>query len=205
MARCWRWPSDDGKEAAIWIYGFSKSSAARRLTFGGPQFVAGGVGRRAGAVTFESTREGDAGIWWQRADGTDTATRLTRPEQGASHKPQSWSPDGKHLLFDEIRPEHVSIWICRSRTEGDRRSRRWSQMPRATPFSPDGKWVAYSVRPVLGTSQSVALRRAVSAYGCALPDLKAEEDGHHPMWSPTAASSSTPLAGQSIPRGARLG
>jgi hypothetical protein len=78
--------SDDSKEAAIWIYGFSKSSAARRLTFGGrnssPVWSADGQ-----RVTFESTREGDAGIWWQRADGTDTATfdaaRTRRQSQAA--------------------------------------------------------------------------------------------------------------------------
>ena len=46
-----------------------------------------------------SDREGDLAIYRQRADGSATAERLTKPEKGIVHIPQSWSPDGAQLLF----------------------------------------------------------------------------------------------------------
>jgi len=176
--------TDDSKEAAIWIYGFAKSSAARRLTFGGRNTspVWSADGRR---VTFQSTREGDASIWWQRADGTDAATRLTRPEQGASHTPQSWSPDGKHLLFDEARSDRVAImdWSL-----ADGKATLFSSVESETPsdatFSPDGKWVAYSVRPVANTTQAIVYVEPYPRTGARYQISKVEEDGHHPAWSP---------------------
>src|SRR5262249_34657060 len=42
-------------------------------------------------VTFQSDREGDLGIFWQRADGSGAMERLTKPEQGVAHVPDSWS------------------------------------------------------------------------------------------------------------------
>ncbi len=42
-------------------------------------------------------------IWWQRADGTGTAERLTKAERGVSHIPESWAPDGKRLLFSRAK------------------------------------------------------------------------------------------------------
>ncbi len=176
--------TDDSKEAVIWIYGFAKSSAARRLTFGGrntsPVWSADGQ-----RVTFQSTREGDASIWWQRADGTDTATRLTRPEQGASHNPQSWSPDGRHLLFDEVRLDRVAIMDL-SLPDGKVTpfSSLESDAPSDATFSPDGKWVAYSVRPVTGTTQAIVYVEPYPRTGARYQISKAEEDGHHAVWSP---------------------
>jgi Tol biopolymer transport system component len=53
----------------------------RQLTFGGrnrfPIWSADGQ-----HVAFQSDREGDLGIFWQRADGTGAAERLTKPDQG---------------------------------------------------------------------------------------------------------------------------
>ena len=90
--------SDDGKEAIVWIYDLAGSSAIRRLTFGGrdrfPVWSADGQ-----RVTFQSDREGDVGIFWQRADGTGPAERLTKAEPETSHVPQAWSPKGDTLLL----------------------------------------------------------------------------------------------------------
>ena len=90
--------TDDGKEANVWIYELSGASAMRRLTFGGrnrfPVWTADGQ-----RVAFQSDREGDAAIFWQRADGNGPAERLTKPEQGTSHVPDSWSPKNDALLF----------------------------------------------------------------------------------------------------------
>ena len=40
-------------------------------------------------------REGDLGLFWQRANGAGVAERLTKGDQGASHAPESWSRNGK--------------------------------------------------------------------------------------------------------------
>src|SRR6516165_8233492 len=50
-------------------------------------------------VAFQSDREGDRGIFWQRSDGSGTAERLTKPEAGANHFPEAWSPKGDSFLF----------------------------------------------------------------------------------------------------------
>jgi eukaryotic-like serine/threonine-protein kinase len=73
--------TDDGKEAIVWIYDLAGTTSMRQLTFGGrnrfPIWSADGQ-----HVAFQSDREGDLGIFWQRADGTGAAERLTKPDQG---------------------------------------------------------------------------------------------------------------------------
>ena len=91
---------DDGQEANIWIYELAGTSVMRKLTSEGRNRypVWSGDGQR---IAFQSDRQGDLGIFWQPADGGAAAIRLTTPAQGAVHVPESWSPDGKHLLFTE--------------------------------------------------------------------------------------------------------
>lgn len=43
------------------------------------------------SVAFRSDREGDRAIWVQAIDGSG-AMRLTTPEEGQEHIPESWSP-----------------------------------------------------------------------------------------------------------------
>ena len=68
---------------SIWIYELSGASALRRLTFGDrnrvPAWSADGQ-----RVAFQSDRDGDLAIFWQRADGGGFADRLTTPAEGAS-------------------------------------------------------------------------------------------------------------------------
>jgi serine/threonine-protein kinase len=93
--------SDDGKEASIWVYDLSGTTSMRRLTLGGNNRYAvwSPDGRR---IAFLSDREGTSGIYAQRADGTGGAERLTKPEAGTAQIPESWSPDGKWLLFSAV-------------------------------------------------------------------------------------------------------
>ena len=80
----------------MWIYDVSGASAMRRLTLGGRNRVPvwSADGQR---VAFQSDRDGDLGLFWQRADGTTPAERLTKPDKDTAHVPESWSPDGKTL------------------------------------------------------------------------------------------------------------
>ncbi len=173
---------DDGKELQVWIYGLSKTSAARRLTFGGDNRLAewSADGQR---VAFQSTREGDAGIWWQRADGTDTATRLTRSGAGAVHVPQSFSPDGRHLIYDEIKGGRVAMWDL-SITD-QKTTPLVSSDSLATSdatFSPDGRWLAYTILP--GTpAQAIVYVEPYPRTGARYQISKDSEDGHHAVWS----------------------
>ena len=72
---------DDGKAATIWIYELSGASAVRRLTFDGQgnnRFPVWSADSQR--VTFQSDREKDLGIFWQRADGAGAAERLVTAE-----------------------------------------------------------------------------------------------------------------------------
>jgi Tol biopolymer transport system component len=79
--------SEEGNEQVVLIHELSGNSAPRRLTFGGNNLVPvwSADGER---IAFRSTREGDPGIFWQRADGTGTAECLTKSEV-ALHTPES--------------------------------------------------------------------------------------------------------------------
>jgi Tol biopolymer transport system component len=137
--------TDDGKEAIVWIYDLSGTSAMRRLTFEGknrfPIWSADGE-----RVAFQSDREGDLGIFWQRADGTGAAERLTMAEPGESHFPESWAPKGESFLFSASKGLSVSLWTS---SLHDKKVERFGGVQQSSPnlaraiFSPDGRWVAY--------------------------------------------------------------
>jgi Tol biopolymer transport system component len=73
--------SDDRKDAIVWIYEVSGTSAMRRLTVGArnrmPIWSADGE-----HVAFQSDRDGDLGIFWQR-----TTSRATARDSSASSLP----------------------------------------------------------------------------------------------------------------------
>src|SRR5262249_10838621 len=83
----------------IGIYDLSGGSEIRQLTFKGtnwyPIWSANGL-----LITYGSNQEGDLGLFWQQPDGTDAPERLTKADRGMGHIPDSWSPDGKTLLFE---------------------------------------------------------------------------------------------------------
>src|SRR5262249_26112242 len=140
------------------IYDLSAASDVRRLTLTGenrhPIWSPDGL-----RITYQSDREGDLGLYWQRANGTGAAERLTRSEPGRGHVPDSWSPDGQTLLFETAdAPRRLnpgsprsqtgpfSLWTLNLRS---RRIDRFATVESRTSidatFSPDGRWVAYDV------------------------------------------------------------
>jgi eukaryotic-like serine/threonine-protein kinase len=138
--------SDDAGDEVVWIYELAGGSAPRRLTFGGrnrsPVWSPDGQW-----VAFESDREGDPGMFRQRADGSGPAERLTRPEKGAAHTPQSWSPDGAHILVTVRKEQQFTLqtWSTRDRTLTPLGEVQ-SVEPTEAAFSPDGRWVVYQSR-----------------------------------------------------------
>jgi len=135
----------DGKEVNVWIYELGSTTSARRLTNGGRNRfpIWSGDGQR---VAFQSDREGDLGLFWQRADGSGVAERLTKPDPGTSHVPESWSPTEERFLFSVTRASSVTLWIF------ELQGRKATQFPGVqspgptnAAFSHDGRWVAYTV------------------------------------------------------------
>jgi Tol biopolymer transport system component len=138
--------TEDDKEAIVWVYDLGGNSARRRLTFGGknrwPIWSPDGQW-----IAFQSDREGDLAIFRQRADGSGVAERLTKPEAGTSHSPQSWSPDGTTLLLTVQKDPQFALWTM---TMKDRRMAAFgdvqSIIPTEAAFSADGRWIAYQAR-----------------------------------------------------------
>ena len=172
---------DDGKEANIWVYDLSSSKQIRQLTFGGknryPVWSANGE-----RIAFQSDHEGDLGIFWQRADGKDTAARLTTPAKGIAHTPEAWSQSNERLSFSETGgDESASLWTI-SLKDKDRKPERFgdirSRAPFNSDFSPDGRWLAYTLRD--GGRATVHIRSFPPSGGS---HYQLRDDAHHPMWS----------------------
>jgi serine/threonine-protein kinase len=180
---------DDGKEANIWVYDFSGTIAPRRVTFGGRNRfpVWSGDGQR---IAFQSDREGDAAIYSQRADINGNAERLTKPEPGTAHIPESWSsPRDDTLLFTVTRESTVALWTLSLR---DKRATEFpgvgrSSTPTDAVFSPDGRWVAY-VTTGEGHPGPYVQPRDLHLYVQPFPptgekNLISQGSGIHPAWS----------------------
>jgi len=177
--------TDDGKEGNIWIHDLSQRSSARKLTVGAGRHrfpLWSPDGRR---IAFQSTRDGDAALFLQAADGSDAPLRLTTAEAGAVHTPESWSPSGSDLLFTIAkdgtnRLMRLSLPGGRVEPFGD----ITSSSPTAAAFSPDGKWVAYNLRVQTTSFGSVhaTFVQPFPATGAIYP-ISSNDDGHHPVWS----------------------
>ena len=134
--------TDDGNEAIIHTYALSGVSASKRVTFGGKNRYPIWISNDR--VAFQSDREGDLAIFWQSIDG-GTAERLTKPEPGTSHVPNSWSAKADRFLFDVTKGSEVSLWTYSMR---DRKATPFGDVRSSNPtnavFSPGGGFVAYT-------------------------------------------------------------
>jgi serine/threonine-protein kinase len=173
--------TDEGKDANIWIYDLSGTSSARRLTFGGKNRLPV-WSTNSERVAYQSDREKDLAVFWQRADGAGTAERLTKPEPGTSHEPEAWSPKNDVLLYTVRKESNVALWTL---SIGDRKAAPFgdvrSTLPTGAVFSPDGQWIAYSIREP-GQSNAVYVQPFPPTG--AKYQISKGDDGHHPIWSP---------------------
>src|SRR5215831_6356087 len=168
---------EDGKGSNIWIYDLAGTSAIRQLTVGGanryPIWSADSQ-----RVAFQSDREGDLGIFWQKADGSGTAEHLTKPAQGVTHIPDSWSPDSQKFSFTAAKGTEAAVWIYSLQ---DKKTALFAQMPSAalhwSAFSPDGRWLAYQSNE---TGRNQIWVQPFPATGAKFPIV----GGGHPFWSP---------------------
>jgi len=141
----------EGRQVDVWVYEWERDKISR-LTFESgdnkyPEWTPDG--RR---ITFASTRGDKAtrNLYWQRADGTGEAERLTQSRY--AQESMSWHPTGRALAYSEQNPEsRLDIMILPM--EGDEASGWKPGTPTvfvASPFdetgaafSPDGRWLAY--------------------------------------------------------------
>jgi Tol biopolymer transport system component len=192
--------SDDEKEAIVWITDVDARSTIRRLTIGSqnrfPIWSPDGQ-----KVAFQSNREGDFGIFAQRADGAGTVERLTKASNGERHVPESWSPDGKHLSFSVVKDGKYQLWML---SLDDLKAAPFANVESAEPigsiFSPDGRWIAYAATPLDDTT--ILVNRGVyiqpfPAAGTERYQVPKQQMDFQPVWSakgdelmyvPTAAS-----------------
>jgi eukaryotic-like serine/threonine-protein kinase len=130
-----------GSTFDVWVYDFERSILTR-LSFGGDDSVP--VWTRDGRrVAWSSSRGGRPNIFWRSADASGVEERLTTSDH--PQFPQSFSPDGKLLLFLDVDPSTgLDEWILP--VEGDRKPRPFLRTPfreRQASFSRDGGWVVY--------------------------------------------------------------
>jgi eukaryotic-like serine/threonine-protein kinase len=168
--------SDDGKEAAVWIYDRSDGSS-NRLTLGGnnrfPTWSSDGK-----HVVFQSDRGGNRGLFWQPVDGGE-AVRLTTPNAGEAHEPES--SYGDRLLFSVTKGSDVSLWML---SLADKESTPFgdvhSKVRTGAVFSPDGRWVAYATTE--GSTTTIYVQPfPPTGYRRQLPPKDGEPK--HPVWS----------------------
>jgi eukaryotic-like serine/threonine-protein kinase len=199
---------ENGPEANVSIYDLSETSALRRLTLNGRnQYpVWSNDGQR---VAFQSDVEGDAGIFWQPADGTGAAERLTKAPQDAAHVPESFSGDGKYLLFTELKGgDYVLHSLSMEHKKSAPLGNVNSVEPIGATFSPDGHWVAYASNRTGRNSpdNNGIFIQPFPATGAVypMPRVRTGSRDFHPVWAPDGktifyvANSNQPFAVVSI-------
>jgi Tol biopolymer transport system component len=133
--------TDDGRNADIWVYDLSGKTTLRRLTLSGRNLYPV-WSSDSKHVLFQSDREKDLAVFWQLADGTGQAERLTKPEAGASHIPESWLPGQQKFSYWDGKTQ--DIWI---HSLDDGKDIPFVVVPDSnqysSAFSPDGRWVTY--------------------------------------------------------------
>lgn len=142
--------SPDGSKVAvshdgdIWLYEFSRG-VGTRLTLGlgnnrNPVWSPDGT-----RVAFSSSRSGPGDLYQKYANGTGQDELLFKSEQAKF--PNSWSPDGRSLLYTVGATEERSLWKL-SQADG---GAGWKAAPYVQSnsvaekgyFSPNHRWIAY--------------------------------------------------------------
>jgi serine/threonine-protein kinase len=174
--------------AGIWVYELAQDKLTPVTTGPGDNIKAvwSPDGR---AIAFASNRgdKSTLNLYWQNADGTGEAHRLT--ESANVQHPGSWHPSGKFLAFGEVTGQHNEVMILP--LEGDVVSGLKAGTPRpflhsgtwgSEPvFSPDGRWLAYD------SQESGRPEVYVQPFPGPGPKTRVSTDGgNNPTWSRTS-------------------
>jgi serine/threonine-protein kinase len=179
--------SSDGKRLAIdiaaakddiWIYEFERGTLLR-LTVDGNNInpTWSPDGKR---VTYSSSGEGRSGIYVKSADGSGTEERPTSPPAETGQAAESWSPDGKALIFGQWgATDQGDIWVLP--LEADHKPWPFLRTEFSeffSTFTPDGHWIAYT------SDESGRYEIYVRPYpGPGAKWQVSTEGGEEPIWS----------------------
>ena len=177
-----------GGVPSVWVYDWVRDTLTG-LTFGPTADVRPVWTPDGRRMVFASMRGsvGVTNLYWQRADGTGDAQRLT--ESTFNQGPSSWHPKGRVLAFTETNPKTGSD-IKILTVDGDEAS-GWKP---GTPtvflngpsdesdpqFSPDGRWIAYTSNE---SGQNEVYVRPYSSSGGR--SQISTGGGRNPIWSRT--------------------
>jgi eukaryotic-like serine/threonine-protein kinase len=165
----------DQATVEVWVYDLARGTFSRLVhgwDNGGPLWSPDGK-----RVTFESDRWTSHGLFWQLADGSGPAERLTAdvPDYVS---PESWSPDGRLLVFTQNKRGDGDLWVW---SATDRKSFPLVETPAFESnarISPDGHWIAYQ------SNQSDRFEVYVRAFpGPSRTWQVSVEGGRAPVWA----------------------
>ncbi len=119
--------SPDGRRIAVWVDGhisvFEMDRGAMSQVTVGPNQERWPVWTYDGSrLTFR--RDDPPNLFWQPADGSGEAERLTTSDN--LQRPTSWSPDGNYLLYTDVGPDGGDIALL---TLGDGETQLFPQTP----------------------------------------------------------------------------
>jgi eukaryotic-like serine/threonine-protein kinase len=134
----------EGASHDIFTYDFARGGEPTKMSFDGashwPLWTPDG--RR---LTFRSWKTGTMTMWWMPADRSTTPELLTNV--GSMQSPESWSPDGKTLVFTQMDDPQSGSDIYVLPLDGDKKPRvllRTKFSEGSPKVSPNGAWLAYS-------------------------------------------------------------
>jgi Tol biopolymer transport system component/predicted Ser/Thr protein kinase len=101
-------------------------------------------------ILFSSTRNGKSGLYRRASDGTGAEELLYADDPNLNKFPETWSPDGKFVLYEFNDPKtRNDIWVLPTTREHPGAApiaHPWLKTAfreRQSQFSPDGRWVVY--------------------------------------------------------------
>jgi eukaryotic-like serine/threonine-protein kinase len=165
-----------GANDDVWTYDTQRGTLTR-LTFEDENLfpILTPDGKR---ITFSHHSGGNSpNLYWMPSDGSGPMQRLDTANVGRFA--QSWSPDGRTLVFLEENLSDWDLWILSPDSKNE--PQPWLRTPFAewsAAFSPDGQWLAY-VSDESGSTE-VYVRR----FRGASEKLQISTDGGtEPMWA----------------------
>ena len=170
----------DGARSDVWIASAEQGTLSR-LTFEGfniePTWSPDGQW-----LSFASNRTGPFDIYRKKADGTGEAEELLKSKR--HQYPQSWTADGRKILFTEHHPETgFDLWLLDLTVEEESDGRLEPLLTSAADefearFSPDGRWFTYA------SNESGRWEIYVQPYPSEGGKWQVSTDGGHtPFWS----------------------
>jgi serine/threonine-protein kinase len=134
----------EGKDKSVWVYE-PQRDAMTHLSFGGGPHYNPIWSPDGQYVVFTSA---GSGIVQARADGSNQPQALTQSK--ATQEPQSFTPDGKRLAYNDFGTGRSQIWTVPLEEQGGQlKAGKPEQFLKSgffdyvQAFSPDGRWLAY--------------------------------------------------------------